>query len=403
MKICIIGSLDTKSGDIEYLISRFRDRGFQTCLIDTSVIGESDVPSDIPPGEVARLGGEPLESLRKRGDRGHALEIMSRGAVKAVRKLFEQSEIDAVLGIGGGAGTSLACAAMRALPLGIPKVMLSTLASGTTDIYIREKDIVMVPSIVDIAGVNRISAGVYARAAGALIGMLEAKEPEQNFKPLIGASMFGNTTPAVQRCKEILEQGGKYEVLIFHANGTGGRTMETLIREDRMLGVLDITTTELADFITGGVMSAGENRLTAAGDRAIPQVTAPGCLDMVNFWGRESIPAKYREDNNRTFYIWNPNVTLMRTTPEENEILGKLMAEKLNRSRGSSAVVLPLKGFSLLDAPGEVFWQPEADEAFFRSLRKYINSEIEIAEVDANINDPVFAETAAELLLRRMK
>ncbi|WP_369792451.1 Tm-1-like ATP-binding domain-containing protein [Thermoactinomyces sp. Gus2-1] len=272
---------------------------------------------------------------------------------------------------------------------------MSTVASGDTKPYVGISDIVMIPSVLDVAGVNRISAKIYSNAVGAIIGMLEAEVPPIDTKPLITASMFGNTTTLVNQCKHLLEQKD-YEVLVFHATGTGGKTMEYLIGQGYITGVLDITTTELADELVGGVLSAGPTRMDAAAKWALPQVVAPGCLDMVNFWGPATVPEKFKD---RLFYYWNDNITLMRTTPEENENLGRILAEKINRSKGEVAVFLPLKGVSELDAPGKEFWWPEADQALFDAIKQYTNPDIPVYELDCNINDPEFADAVTKKLM----
>jgi uncharacterized protein (UPF0261 family) len=327
-----------------------------------------------------------LQQLREKEDRGRAIEVMCQGIPLIVSKLYEEGKINAVLGIGGGAGTAIATAAMRSLPFGIPTVMISTLAGSSNAEYVGERDIIMVPSIVDIAGVNSISAKVYAQAVSAVIGILETEIPQTQKKQSVAATMFGNTTPAVEHCKAVLEKRG-YEVLVFHATGTGGRTMEMLVREGHINAVLDITTTELADELAGGVMSAGPDRLTAAGAKGIPQIIVPGCLDMINFWSRDTVPEKF---TNRRFYQWNPNVTLMRTTPQENSELGRIIAGKANEARGSVAIFLPLKGLSQLDAPGKEFWWPEANRALFSSIKQNLDSKVELYKIDCNINDKAF-------------
>ena len=396
--IAVVGAFDTKGEDLSFMQKAVSEYGYSTITIDTSVIGAHNFPVDITANKVADAGGETVDSLRSRGDRGHAMEVMQKGLTAVVRRLFDERKVSAVLGAGGGAGTSVITAAMRALPFGVPKVMITTLASGETGMYLQEKDIVLLPSIVDIAGVNRISAGVYTRAAGAIAGMADAAVnstggKDTELKPVAAATMFGNTTPAVETCKEKIESGGWFEVIIFHANGTGGKTMESLIRERRFSGVIDITTTELADELAGGVMSAGGERLTAAGETGIPQVIVPGCVDMVNFWGIDMIPEKYRS---RLFYRWNPDVTLMRTNPEENREIGRMIAERTNRASGPAALLLPLQGVSLLDSPGHEFWWPEADGELFTAIRKGLATGIPCIELDININDPVFAAAAAE-------
>jgi uncharacterized protein (UPF0261 family) len=284
---------------------------------------------------------------------------------------------------------------MRALPVGVPKVMVSTLAGGETGPYVGTKDVVMIPAVVDVAGVNRISARIYANAVGAVVGMVETAVPDIEEKPLIAASMFGNTTQLVDQCRAILAEHG-YETLVFHATGTGGKTMENLIRDGYFAGVLDVTTTEWADELTGGVLSAGSERMDGAAQQALPQVIAPGCLDMANFWAPDTIPAKFNE---RKFYKWNPNVTLMRTTPEENAELGRILAEKANQSTAPAAFYLPLKGVSILDSPGGEFWWPEANEALFDAIKANVREDISVIELDCNINDAAFAEAVTGRLL----
>lgn len=394
-RIAVIGTLDSKGIEFKFVKQEIERRGHTPIVIDTSVMGEPAFLADIPRERVAEAGGERLVNLQARGDRGHAMEIMSRGITNVIKDLYERGEIDAVFGMGGSAGTVIGTAAMQALPVGFPKVMVSTLASGDTRSYVRTKDIVMIPSVVDVAGINRISARIYANAVGAIVGMVETATPQIQEKPLLAASMFGNTTPIVNRCREAMEQQG-YEVLVFHATGTGGQTMENLIEEGYFSGVLDITTTEWADELVGGVLSAGPTRLDAAAKRGVPQVIVPGCLDMVNFWAPETIPEKFKE---RKFYKWNPNVTLMRTTPEENMELGRILAEKANRSTGPVAFMLPLKGVSMLDAPGKEFWWPEADNALFKAIKQYAHPGIEIHELDFNINDEAFADAVSKKML----
>ncbi|MEM2293414.1 MAG: Tm-1-like ATP-binding domain-containing protein [Nitrososphaerota archaeon] len=398
--IAIMGALDTKGEDIKFLADLISQQGHKTLIIDVGVF-ESSTPltPDVSSESVAEAGGVPLKILREKKDKALAMKVMQTGAVEVVKKLYYEGKFQGIVAIGGSAGTAIGTAAMRALPLGVPKLMVSTIASGDVRAFVGTKDICMMHSVVDIAGLNQISAKIYSNAAGAIVGMVEAKVPKLITKPLVAASMFGNTTPAVSAAKRIMEDHG-YEVLVFHATGVGGRTMEELIDEGYIVGVLDITTTELADELVGGVLSAGPDRLEAAGRKGIPQVVAPGCLDMVNFWGRETVPKKFE---GRKFYEWNPNVTLMRTTEEENRKLGLWIAEKLNRAKGPVAVFLPLKGVSMLDAPGEEFWDPKADAALYESLKKNLKSTIEVYEMDCNINDPEFARAMAEKLLDFLK
>ena len=393
--IALIGALDTKGEEFAFVKAALLRRGHQTLVMNTGVVGEPAFVPEIGAEQVAAAGGATLAALRQQADRGKAIEVMANGAAVLVQQLQESGQIHGILGMGGSAGTAVGTAAMRALPVGFPKVMVSTLASGDTAPYVGVSDIVMMPSVVDVAGVNRISARIFANAAGAISGMVETDAPQIAEKPLIAASMFGNTTQLVDQCRKLLEAQG-YEVLVFHATGTGGKIMESLIAAGYVNGVLDVTTTEWADELVGGVLTAGPTRLDAAAKRGVPQVIAPGCLDMVNFWARSTVPAKFAD---RHFYEWNPNVTLMRTTVAENAELGRILAEKANRSSAPVAFYLPQQGVSVLDSPGGDFWQPEADQALFAAIKQHVRSDIPVYAVDANINDAAFAAAVVQKLL----
>jgi uncharacterized protein (UPF0261 family) len=397
-KIAIVGALDTKGLEFEFLKREIELRGPSTLLIDTGILGEPYMEPDISRGRVAQAGGKSIEELVAKRDRGEAMGVMTKGVAEIVRQLYAEGEIDGIISMGGGGGTVIGTSAMRALPVGFPKLMVSTLASGDTSPYVDTTDITMMPSVVDVAGVNRISRRIYTNAAGAICGMVTGELSPADDKPLVAASMFGNTTPAVDHARQIIESKG-YEVLVFHATGTGGRTMEALIADKYIAGVLDITTTEWADEICGGVLSAGPNRLEAAARMGIPQVVVPGCIDMCNFWARDTVPEKYKE---RIFYEWNPNVTLMRTTPEENQQMGEIFAEKLNATSGPVAVLIPLKGFSQIDLKGEIFYWPEANQAFITALKKNLRSDIPVTEMDFDINAPEFSGKVAETLLEML-
>jgi uncharacterized protein (UPF0261 family) len=398
--IAVIGALDTKGAEFAFVKGELLRRGCQVLVINTGIVGEPPFTPEIRADLVAEAGGRSLAALREERDRGTAVETMSKGAAVLVKKLHDQGKIDGVLGMGGSAGTVIATAAMRELPIGFPKVMVSTLAAGDTAAYVGSKDIVLIPSVVDVAGVNRISARIFANAVGAMVGMTdvasaETAVPQIANKPLIAASMFGNTTRLVDQCRAILDEHG-YETLVFHATGSGGRTMESLIHEGYFAGVLDVTTTEWADELLGGFLSAGPERMDGAAQQKLPQVIAPGCLDMVNFWGPDSVPARYKE---RRLYHWNPNVTLMRTTPGENAELGRILAEKANQSPAAVAFFLPLQGISVLDSPGGEFWWPEADNALFEAIKTHVRAGIPVYELDCNINDAAFAEAVTNKLL----
>jgi uncharacterized protein (UPF0261 family) len=397
--IAIVGALDTKGQEFAFVKAEIQRRGHRVFVINTGVVGEPTFEPDISAVQVAEAGGTNLETLQQQADRGVAIDVMTQGIAVVVKGLFAGGKIDGVLGMGGSAGTVIGTSAMRVLPVGVPKVMVSTLAAGDTAVYVGIKDIVMIPSVVDVAGINRISARIYANAVGAVVGMVETAVPEIEEKPLIAASMFGNTTKLVDQCREILTKYG-YETLVFHATGAGGRTMESLTSDGYFAGMLDVTTTEWADELTGGVLSAGPERMDAAAKQRIPQVIAPGCLDMANFWAPDTVPEKYKD---RQFYKWNPNVTLMRTTPEENAELGRILAQKANRSTAPVAFFLPLKGVSVLDAPDGEFWWPKANEALFTAIKDHVRGDIPVIELDCNINDAAFAKAVTGKLLEFLK
>lgn len=399
--IALIAALDTKGTEAAFVADVLRQRGHRVVVVDIGVLGVPAMHADVSREEVAAAAGTTIEALAAAGDRGAAVASMAEGAAVVVRAQFAVGAFDAVLGLGGGAGTSIAARAMRELPLGVPKVMVSTLAGGDVSGFVGDSDIVMFPSIVDISGINRLSRGVFTRAAAAVDGMARTvtRDTGAGDRPLVAATMFGNTTRCVDQARAIVEASGR-EVLVFHATGSGGRTMEALVRAGYISGVLDLTTTEWADQLVGGVMAAGERRLEAAGAAGIPTVVAPGCLDMVNFWGPDTIPATFA---GRRFYHHAPNVTLMRTTPEENARLGRILAEKVNGSTGPVAVFLPLRGVSVISAAGGPFHWPEADEALFDAIRGGLRSAVELYELDCTINDPMFSDAAAHRLVQMLE
>jgi uncharacterized protein (UPF0261 family) len=397
--IAVIGTLDTKGREHQYVADCISQSGHQAHLIDVGTGADPQVIPYLSREAVAAAAGLDLASLRK--DRGLAVAAMSEAAPKVLLKLIEQKKIHGVISLGGGGGTAIATAAMRALPLGFPKVMVSTLASGNTAPYIGSKDIVMIPSVVDISGLNRISRPLLAKAAGAICGMVETSletQPAED-RPLIVASMFGNTTAAVESAKAVLEKSG-YEVVVFHATGTGGRTMESIIEAGMASGVLDLTTTEWADEVVGGILSAGPTRLEAAAKSATPAIVVPGCVDMVNFGAPETVPAAFK---GRLLYAHNPQATLLRTSPAECAEIGKRIAAKVNLSTGPVTVLLPLQGVSALSSPGGAFHSPEADQALFQALRSSLLPTIPVLEIDAAVNDPSFAEACAQTLLQLMQ
>ena len=404
MAVLLIGTLDTKGNEVAFVRDRLTAAAVPVLVLDAGVLGSPAFAADVPRERVFAAAGTSLAALQRAGDRGQAVEAAARGAAQLARELHAAGQVDGVLGLGGSAGTTIATAAMRALPFGVPKLMVSTLASGQVRPYVGIRDIVMMPSVVDISGLNRISRTVLTNAAGAMIGMVQDAPTRLRFstpddKPLLTATMFGVTTPCVEAARKIAEADG-CEVLVFHATGVGGLTMESFIADGLVSGVLDLTTTELADELVGGVLSAGPDRLTAAALRGVPQVISLGALDMINFGPPETVPEKFR---GRRFYQHNPTVTLMRTTPEENDALGKEIAHKASAAKGPTAVLVPLRGVSAIDAEGKPFWWPDADAALFQSLRNWMSPQVNLIELDLHINDPAFAEAAARTLFVMMK
>jgi uncharacterized protein (UPF0261 family) len=393
--VVLLGTLDTKGEEYDFLRRRVREEGVDVLLVDTGVLGVPLTEPDISRQEVAEAAGANAQELAESGDRGAAVEAMARGAAEIVKELHAQGRLDAVLALGGSGGTAIATQAMRELPIGVPKLVVSTMASGDTRPYVGAVDITLMYSVVDIAGLNPISERILGNAAAAAAAMAKSPGPQAEAeKPLVGATMFGVTTPAVTEARKRLEELG-YEVLVFHATGTGGQSMEALMRSGFITASLDITTTELADELVGGVLSAGPERLDAAGELGIPQVVSLGALDMVNFGPFETVPAEFRD---RLLYKHNPTVTLMRTTPAECAALGRVIAEKLNQARGPLTVFVPLKGVSLIAAEGQVFHDPAADEALFGALREHLDPEVDLRELDLDINDPEFAQAMADRL-----
>lgn len=393
----LIGTLDTKGREYEFLRGSLRDAGVDSVMIDVGVLGTPAIEADVPRADVARAAGSTLAEAANQTDRGSAISLMAKGATAIVTELVEAGKLDGVLGLGGTGGTTLVTEVMRALPVGLPKLMVSTVASGDTRPYVGSVDITMMYSIVDIAGINEISSMILTNAAAAMAGMVTAKKPEHiECKPVVAASMFGLTTPAVEAARAFLEEQG-YEVLVFHATGAGGASMEKLIDNGFVSGVLDVTTTELADELVGGVFASGPSRLTAAGRAGIPQVVSLGALDMVNFGARETVPAQFTD---RTFYVHNASVTLMRTSADECRELGRRIAERLNSNTGGTdvTVFIPEGGFSGIDVEGQAFFDPEADAALIDELTANLNPSIRVVRRNVPINDKAFALEMAETL-----
>jgi uncharacterized protein (UPF0261 family) len=393
--VVLIGTLDTKGEEYAFLRTRLEAAGLSVVLVDVGTGGPPRTTPDVARDEVAAAAGIDLAVLTWAGDRGRAVEAMCAAAPVAVRRLFDEGRCQGVLAAGGSGNTAIATAAMRRLPIGVPKVMVSTMASGDTSGYVDVSDVVMVPAVTDVAGLNSVSARVLAGAAAALAGMVTAPAVDLGeHRPAVAATMFGVTTPAVTAAREELDRRG-YEVLVFHATGTGGRTMESLVEAGLVAGVLDLTTTELADDLVGGVLSAGPHRLETAGRVGVPQVVSLGALDMVNFGPRETVPERFA---GRNLYVHNPSVTLMRTTAEECAELGRRVAVRLSAATGPVALYVPLRGVSAIAVEGGPFFDPAADDALFTAVREHLAPSVELHELDTDINDPAFAAAMAARL-----
>ena len=398
--VVIIGALDTKGAEFAFVKGLIESEGVGTLVVDFGTMGEPDFEPDITRTEVAAAAGGDLSYLASGEHKDEAMETMATGLSVVVRRLYEEGKLGGIIGMGGTGGTSIATTGMRVLPVGVPKVMVSTVAGGDVSAYAGTRDITFIPSIVDVAGINSISRTIFANAAGAIAGMVKLDQPPAGEeRPLVTASMFGNTTRCVERARGVVEKGG-YEVLVFHATGIGGRTMESLITDGYIVGSMDITTTELADEVCGGVFSAGPERCAAAARAGVPTVVAPGCVDMANFDSIETVPGEFRD---RNLYQWNPNVTLLRTNVRENVRIGEMIAAAVNQATAPAAVLLPMKGVSMLDSEGDRFWDPEADRSCFDAIRNGLRADIPVHEIDHNINDPEFADSAANTLLEMLQ
>ena len=393
--IAIAGTFDTKGRELKFIKELVEEQGLATLCIHTGVF-EPLVAPDVTNADIAAAVGADINAIIEKKDRATATDVLSRGMEALIPKLYAEGKFDGIISIGGSGGTSLATPAMRALPIGVPKVMVSTMASGDVSPYVGTSDIIMIPSVVDVEGLNDISRKIFSNAVNALVGMVQnQKEIKGDGKPLLAATMFGVTTPCIKTAKEYLEAQG-YDVLVFHATGTGGQCMESLIDGGFIKGVLDITTTEWCDEVVGGVLSAGPNRLAAAGKAGIPQVVSVGALDMVNFGPWETVPAQFKD---RNLYKHNPTVTLMRTTGEELAVIGGKIAEKLNAATGKTVMMLPLKGVSAIDVEGAPFYDAEADKVLFDTLREKLADNVELIEMDNAVNDDDFALAAAKKLI----
>lgn len=398
--IAVLGTYDTKGQELTFLGAEIRRQGLSVISIDVSTLAHDGPGADFPSDAVAaRSSVAEWKKVLDRRDRGASIALMGDGAARLLSELATSGRIQGAISMGGGGGTSIGSTAMHALPFGFPKIMVTTLASGNTAPYIGTSDLVLFPAVVDIAGLNRISRITFENAAGAICGMVNAvgrrTKATSTDKPIVAASMFGNTTACITEAKRFLEEAG-YEVLVFHATGTGGRNMEALIDSGLVSAVLDLTTTEWADELVGGILSAGPTRLDAAAKRGVPTILAPGCLDMVNFGEPNTVPPRFA---GRRFYQHNPQATLLRTNAEESSRLGRILAEKANAHKGPVQLYLPLKGLSAIGAPGQPFHDAQADAALFSAIREHLRPGIPLFELDAGINDRSFAQACAHGLL----
>lgn len=409
MTIYLFATLDTKGIEAGFLRDCLVAAGLEVKLVDVGSLGDPLVSPDVPREAVFDAAGRSLAEIAVAGDRGAAVTAAAAGAAELARRWHSQGLVSGVIAVGGSAGTTIGTSAMRALPLGVPKVMVSTLASGQVRHWVQDKDVTMFNSVVDISGLNRISRPILINAALAMAGMVRGVGGLQTAqahaaaassdRPLVAATMFGVTTPAVEHARKILEQAG-FEVLVFHATGNGGQAMESLIDEGLIAGVLDLTTTELADELVGGILTAGPDRLTAAARRGIPQVVSVGATDMVNFGPRDTVPAKFAD---RRFHQHNASVTLMRTTPEENAELGRIIAQKVSASTGPVTVMLPLAGVSAIDRAGQSFDDPAARARLFDGIRQHLSGHAKLIEMEHHINDEAFAAAAANELIAMLR
>lgn len=386
-KVLIVGALDTKGQEFNFVKQEFKKRNIGTIVMDAGILGKPFFKADISNEKLAKAGGSNLKILKSL-DRGKAIDVMMKGISLITKLLYSNSKIAGIIGMGGSAGVLFACSAMKVVPIGFPKILITTAVSGDIINYVGGKDINIIYSITDISGLNKISCKIFSNAVSAIVGMITNEKILENnkIKPMIALTMMGVTTKCVTKVREEFEKSG-YEVLVFAAIGSGGKVMENFIAEGLIDGVLDITTVELTNNLIGGVCDAGPNRLEAAGQKGIPQVISCGGIDFVNYIGN-AIPSKFKK---RKFCKHNSLITLMRTNKEENIAIAKIMANKLNRSKGPTAVFIPLLGFSSLDAKGKPFYHPEIDKAFIDTLEKCLISKVNLIKCNNHINDPEFS------------
>ncbi|MBI3820387.1 MAG: Tm-1-like ATP-binding domain-containing protein [Planctomycetes bacterium] len=400
--ILLIATLDTKGPEIAYVRDRIARPGIATLILDSGILGEPiGVAADVTREQVARAAGSDIQQIRNAGSRGAAVEIMMRGVAAECARLYAEGRCDGIISLGGAEGAVLAAAGMQTLPIGVPKIIVSPLASGRRIFgpFVGIRDVVVMHSVIDILGINSVSRLIFDQAAGAIVGMVGAMQNRNNnekptpVKKVVAITMLGNTTKGVEMLKRALEPRG-FEVLVFHSNGVGGRAMEVLVDEGRIGSVIDFTTDELTDHLVGGFHDAGPSRLEAAGARGIPQVVVPGCVDFFVQGPRDSVPEKWR--GRRTYYQ-NPSFTLVRTSADEMVSIAATMARKLNAAKGPVAVAVPTAGLSIPNKPDGEFWDVECDRRFRETLASQLRPDIPFAEVDAHVNDRAFADAVLKL------
>jgi uncharacterized protein (UPF0261 family) len=388
-KIALVGTLDTKGEEIYFLRSLILARGHEVLVADTGILGKPDLQADISRHEIAIAGGADIDSLKKRGDESFAQKIMSAGLKKIILSLLESRKIHGFLAIGGGQGSTIVAPTLKSLPFGFPKLLVSTkITQAGARPYVGSKDVLILPPVADLAGINSLTSSVLTNAAGAISGMVEIEKPEVKNKPIVIISMNGTVTDCGLAVKALLEKNG-CEVLVFHTIGTGGEALEEYVKSNKVHAVIELGVNEITNDLMGGLASSGPDRLTAAGNRGAPQVVVPGSADFINFLGPETVPQKYKK---RKIYSHNPQATLIRTNVRDNTLLGKAMADKLNRSRGPVVVLWPRKGLSTLDRKGKPFWDPEADMVLLDTLKKHLHPSIPVIDLDLYINDTEFAQ-----------
>jgi len=387
--IALVGTLDTKGEEIDFLRSLILARGHEVIVADTGILGTPDLNTDISRHEIAIAGGADIDSLKQRGEEAFAQKIMAAGLKKIILSLLESKKIHGLLAIGGGQGSIIVAPTLKSLPFGFPKLLVSTkVTQAGARPYVGSKDVLILPPVADLAGINSLTSSVLTNAAGAITGMVEIEKPEVNNKPIVIISMNGTVTDCGLAVKAMLEKNG-YQVLVFHTIGTGGEALEEYVKSNKVHAVIELGVNEITNDFMGGLASSGPDRLTAAGNRGAPQVVVPGSADFINFLGSETVPQKYKK---RRIYSHNPQATLIRTNVGDNRLLGKAIADKLNQSRGPVIVLWPRKGLSTLDRKGKPFWDPEADKVLLDTLKKHLNPCIPVIDLDAYINDTEFAQ-----------